>query len=260
MSLKESYIEYFKNEIDGILNGHGINDISTAVHDEFFYDKNANVDFTLKFLPGQIQNGIPQYPAEIFIQMEEEFKDDIINALNIFIETVNETVVSFDSQLYKQFYTLPSILSAFQNGATKRIVTASISITLFSFNNILGLNKLEIDNENIPFVAVGMGYVAEVNSTGGLQNNETKSSAELLSRSLTVSYVPKITQGSTPTATNKLMDLLFAETPNPNSIFSIKIERVGYQNWTSSWIVKSVSYSQEINGFPLINVTFVRSV
>lgn len=97
--------------------------ITTAVHDEFYYedDEDVNADFTLKFLPGQIQSGICQYPAEIYIQIEEPYKDDVLNALNDFIAGVNETVVTLDNFNYKQFYTLPSILSAFQNGQTKKL-------------------------------------------------------------------------------------------------------------------------------------------
>lgn len=258
MTFKEEYLNYFKNYIDAIFTNAG-KKITTAVHDEFYYedDEDVNADFTLKFLPGQIQSGICQYPAEIYIQIEEPYKDDVLNALNDFIAGVNETVVTLDNFNYKQFYTLPSILSAFQNGQTKRIVTASISLSLFEFK-VCGVSSIVIDNETIGFVAHSMAYVAETNATGGLSTLENKSTGEIATRTMTFTYVPMIK--TSMAATTKIFNLLYGYNPSPNTSFSVKIVTTipGTSAFTATWIVKDCDLSQEINGFPTVRVTMLR--
>lgn len=259
MKFKEDYLEYFKNNIDLIFTNAG-KVIKTAVHDEFYYEsgEDVNVDFTLKFLPGQIQSGICQYPAELYIQIEEQYKDDVINAINTFIEGVNETIVTLDSFNYKQFYTLPSILSAFQNAAEKRIVTASVSISLFEFK-VCGISSIVIDSETIGFVAASMAYVAETNATGGLATTyENKSTAEIATRTITFTYVPMIKTNMT--ATTKICNLLFNASITPNTAFSMTITTSvpSADPFTADWIVKNCDMSQEINGFPTLRVTMLR--
>lgn len=256
MTFKEEYITYFKNKIDDILVGNGVPDITTSAHDEFYYEKDANADFTLKFLPGQIQSGIPQYPAEIFIQIEEQYKDDILDALNAFVEEKNETLVPLDSTAYKQFYTLPSIISTFQNGATKRIVTASISVSLFEFK-VCGISSITINGESIGFIATSMAYVAETNSTGRLNGNETASSGEVSSRTFAMTFVPK--QKESMSGTTNILAFLFGTAPDPDTEFTIDITTSWLNtSWSASWILKDASFSQEINGFPTIQASFIR--
>lgn len=265
MTMKDSYLKYIENNIKGILNANNKSDISVSVHDEFYYDKNANADITLKFLPGQIQNKIPQYPAEIFIQVEEEYQSDVIDAFNTFIESYNETVENFGGESYKQFYTLPSILSAFQNGATKRIVTAQVSVSLFSFKNVCGITSITIDNEEIAFVNFAMAFVAETNSTGGLTSQETISTAETITRTLTTTFIPK-KDTSNYSATERILEYLLDSNMvdnNPrdyNHAFSITITRQfgESKSWTADWIFKEGSYTQEINGFPTLSLIFSR--
>lgn len=259
MTFKEEYINYFKNYIDTIFTNAG-KEITTAVHDEFYYedDEDVNADFTLRFLPGQIQSGICQYPAEIYLQIEEKYKDDVLDAVNAFISVVNETVITLDSNKYKQFYTLPSILSAFQNGQTKKIVTASISVSLFEFK-VCGISSITIDTESIGFVAASMAYVAETNATGGLATTyENKSTAEIATRTFTFTYVPMIKTNIT--ATTKFFNFLFKNNITPNTSFSmtIAISIPSFTDFTANWICKSCDMSQEINGFPTLRVTLLR--
>lgn len=256
MTFKEEYITYFKNYIDNILVGNGVSDIVTSAHDEFYYEKEANADFTLKFLPGQIQSSICQYPAEIFIQIEEQYKDDILTAVNTFIEAVNETIVTLDSKSYKQFYTLPSIISTFQNGATKRIVTASVSMSLFEFK-VCGISSISIAGETIGFVATSMAYVAETNATGRLTSHETRSVGETSSRTLAITFVPMKKDSMVGTA--KILALLYGTAEDPNTEFSITITTSFLTAaWTASWVLKNATHSQEINGFPTVQATFIR--
>ena len=268
MTFKEGYLKFLEKKIKAILEANNKNDINVSVHDEFYYDKQANADITLKFMPGQIQNKIPQYPAEIFIQVEEQYKDDVINAFNDFIEYYNETIETFADEKFKQFYTLPSILTAFQDGATRRIVTAQISLSLFSFKNVCGVTSVVIDNEEIGFVNFAVAFVTETSSTGGLNSLETKSNVELITRTLTLTFVPK--KGLQYAATERILDhILDGETITTNNVtsnrdydhnFSITINRQfgTSKTWTADWIFKEGSYVQEINGFPTVQVTFAR--
>ena len=257
MKLKKDYITYFENYINEIFQNAKKN-IKIAVHDEFYYknDESVNADFTLKFLPGQIQQGIAQYPAEIYMEIEDMYKDDVLDAVTTFIEGVNETVISLDNFNYKQFYTLPNVLSAFQNGLGNKMFSASVSMSLFEFK-VCGFKSITIDNEEIGFINASMAYVAETNSTGGLNTSgESKSTGELCSRTLAFAYVPLVKDSMA--ATTKFMDLLFSATPNPNTGLTVNIlNTISNTAFSASWLVKDCNISQEINGFPTIRVTLV---
>lgn len=268
MTFKEDYLKFLNKKIIDILKANNIDDINVSIHDEFYYEKKANVDVTVKFLPGQIQSGIIQYPAEIFLQIEEQYKDNVIDAFNDYISYYNETVETFGNETFKQFYTLPSILSAFQNGATKRIVTAQISLSLFAFKNLAGIKQLVIDGENISFINTAMSLVTEQNSSGGLNGIETKSITELVSRTLTFTYVPKIVDSTNSAASIKFMEYLFKDsiinsTPvNYNTSLSVTIKSIITEDttFTANWIVKQLDFAQEINGFPTLTVSLIRRV
>lgn len=165
-------------------------------------------------------------------------------------------MVTLDSTAYKQFYTLPSIISTFQNGATKRIVTASISVSLFEFK-VCGISSITINGESIGFIATSMAYVAEANSTGRLNGNETASSGEVSSRTFAVTFVPK--QKDSMSGTTNILAFLFGTAPDPNTEFTIGITTSWLNTaWSASWILKDASFSQEINGFPTIHASFIR--
>lgn len=255
---KESYMFFLKTNISAELLA---DDIKIEIHDEFHYDETADVNITVKILTGQVQCGVIQYPAELLIEANERFTREIIEALNKFAINFNETIVEFGSYKYKQFYSTPTVIGTFQDKGLVRNTAISISVSLISYVDVLGINRITLEDANgmeeIKPISFVLSYLVETNSTGALSDPITKSIGETTANSYSVTMVPRgggvfttilalITIGSNPNEKFKLT-LYFESGSGSTTKFTLPV------------IIQSANFSQQSNGLPLLQLTFVRS-
>ena len=284
MSLREAYIESLKNRIAPLIALSTPENISTDYHDEFSYNTDVDVDVTVKFLPGQIQSGVVQYPGELLISIKEKYYSTVIEAFNEFAINNNEHVVTFTldgtSATYREYYLTPNVIGAFQNGGIENYVSISISTSLISFNNVCGLDSLELglvdlntNLETIKWLTFNVSYAADNNSSGSI-NGDTivKQVASTAGINYTFTFVPKLGDESqyVKTINTLLRQLISGKTISNGSLINANINQhyklaitMGYlfpagEAVNIDCILVSGTYSQEANGLPIVQVTFAR--
>lgn len=132
--INEEYIEHLKNTLGEAIKAN-IPDASYSFHNEFYYDDNANINITVKALPGQIQLGVAQYPMQLMIECNDKFKDDLVPVLDAFALQYNEQTVTLDGADYREYYSTSTVVGTFQNRGTIRNVALTMEVNIISFDN-----------------------------------------------------------------------------------------------------------------------------
>lgn len=273
MSLKNSYITHLQTYITAEINNVATNEvIDSAFHDEFSYNNNADMNVTIKFLPGQIQAGIVQYPGEILIEVNEIYFATLLEALNNFTIERNESKITLDNKSYREYYSTPNVIGTFQNNGLKNCTAISISFSLILFNNVMGILPdeiaISINNgstyESIPWLNYAFAYLSETNSTGAISSPQTRQIGETTGTNYTFTFVPRFSINSPQN--NKVHQHIWFQIINgsdPNKKYVLKIHDYYPETpETSECIIPCVLHSgsitQQSNGLPIIQVTFVR--
>lgn len=137
----EDYIEHLKNTLGAAIEAN-INGATYSFHNELYYDDKANINITVKALPGQIQLGIAQYPIQLMFEVNEQFKDEFINVLDTFALGYNEQLVTLDGEDYREYYSTSTVVGTFQNRGTCRNVALTMDANIVGYNNfIMGESK-----------------------------------------------------------------------------------------------------------------------
>lgn len=167
-----------------------ITDATFSFHNEFYYDDNANINVTIKALPGQIQLGTVQYPTQLLIECNDKFKDDLVKVLDAFALQYNEQVVTLDNSDYREYYSTSTVVGTFQNRGVTRNVALTMEATIISFDNFfLGENKtvkVLIGSQYVQIQgALGINYKFQCNYDGtvpstGVQRNYLASKNEVI--------------------------------------------------------------------------------
>lgn len=134
--INEEYIEHLKNTLGEAIKAN-IPDASYSFHNEFYYDDEANINITVKALPGQIQLGVVQYPIQLMIECNDKFKDDLVPVLDAFAIQYNEQLVTLDDAYYREYYSTSTVVGTFQNRGTIRNVALTMEANIISFDNYL---------------------------------------------------------------------------------------------------------------------------
>ena len=252
----EQYIDYLNALVH---EGELFQDISISVHDEIKYNKTNDVEIIVKFLPGQYTGGIPQFPLELLVECTEslakEVKDKFINLF----AAINETIITLDGGNFKQLYGTPTVMATFVNSDNERTTTMEISASLFVFSNVLGVSTIDmsingVNFDALAFLSIGAAYENDTNSTGGINKPETLSVGGVCARSYTISWLPKDDETNAA-----IIQQLFTGT-DTNKGYHIKLDFFGNNEIdvpTKECIIKSGTYSQDRNGFPIASAIFV---
>lgn len=239
-----------------------ITDATISFHNEFYYDDKANINITIKGLPGQIQLGIVQYPIQLLIECNDKFKDNLMPVLDDFAIQYNEQLVSLNEEDYREYYTTSTVVGTFQNHGTTRNVAISMEATIISFDNVARVKSIQLiygsgegDVLDIKPVDFSFSYEAETNSTGAMSKPETKSVVKSIARSVNFAFVPLLSAG---------MDDLLTSIINrdKSKTYRLKIKFNGFLNdivYDNYVEVKSGAYAGQIQSFPILRVSFVKS-
>lgn len=167
-----------------------ITDATYSFHNEFYYDDKANINITIKALPGQIQLGVVQYPIQLLIECNDKFKDDLVKVLDDFAIAYNENVVTLENGDYREYYTTSTVVGTFQNRGTTRNVALTMEANIISFDNFyLGENKtlkVKIGTQYVQIQGVlGVNYKCQCTYDGsvgvsGIQRNYLASLNEVI--------------------------------------------------------------------------------
>ena len=294
-SLRENYIAHLKQKIEAELSIVTNENITNAFHDEFSYNDSVDMDVTVKYLPGQIQSGVVQYPGEILIAVNEVYFTKVLEALNDFTLKYHEKVVTLGTESYREYYVTPNIIGTFQNNGITNKTAISISFSLITFNNIYGLDpdgltlcygEPDTDNlsETIKWLSFAVSYQADgtsLGSKGGDANVKQVVNTAGITYSFT--FVPKKSNNvNKTTIKNLLRHLLACEKSdtwqgtyiNINQEYNLSIlmddlfgtaTQVVDEETITTNVAKNIScvlisgtYTQEANGLPIVQVTFQR--
>ena len=285
MSLRDAYIDYLETKIKPLIALKSPENITSDYHDEFSYsDSLPDVDITVKYLTGQIQTGITQYPGELLILINEKYKDSVIEALTDFTETYNENVASIDSKSYREYYNTPNVIGTFQNGGIDRYTSVSISFSLITFNNVIGLdpNGLTLcyngsptpnsERETIKWLTFAVSYAADGTSNKGLNgDNYAKETIDKGAITYTLSFVPKTSSNTKHITTRNLLFQaitgkytgLSEQAIQTNQRYELGLKMgdlFGSNNamFTCMCVVKSATFTQESNALPVLQITLTR--
>lgn len=252
---RELYINWLNDRISELV----ANDIVIAVHDEFSYNSDANLDITVKMLPGQIQYGIPQYPCELLIEVNENFAEEVIKALTQFTLDFNESLLELGSQSYRQYYNTPNVIGTFQNRGIVNNTALSISVSLISFTRVDLLQKLSIKTQDqdeyldVPYIDFSLSYMAETNSSGAIYGNcRATSLADSMTLGCTFTFVPK----DDNEISRRIISHMFGTEPNDKYDVVFYFKKRAHRK---TFIIQACGLSQNVNGLPLLQVSFMES-
>ena len=239
-----------------------ITDATYSFHNEFYYDDKANINITIKALPGQIQLGVVQYPIQLLIECNDKFKDDLMPVLDAFALQYNEQLVSLDDKDYREYYTTSTVVGTFQNHGTTRNVAVSMEATIISFDNVARVKSIELiygskegDVLNIKHLDFSFSYEAETNSTGAMNKPETKSVVKSIARSVNFAFVPLLSEGTDDLLTS-IINRENSKTYRLKITFSGFVNNIVYDNYVE---VKNGAYAGQLQAFPILRVSFVKS-
>ena len=255
----DDYSKFLNAEFKSVL----APDISISIHDEFYYNDQASLNVTIKVLPGQIQCGVVQYPAELIIEVNECFTTEVKEFLNEFVIDHNETLITLGGHTFKQFYATPNVIGTFQDKGLTKNTAMSVSVSLISYNNVLCLEKFTLTSVEsskstiirpISFVS---SYLVDTNATGSIFDQHTRSIGETVANTYSITCVPKEEE-----IFIELIELML-KNAKPNAKFKVLLE---FSNGKDkiltvievNTILQSGNYSQQSNGLPLMELTFMR--
>lgn len=243
--------EFLKDKIKPYLS----EDIKCDFHDEFYYNPQANVNFTVKLLTGQIQLGITQYPIQLIIEVDQQYYQEVNEALIKFANDYNEDSDEINGISIRQYYSTPAVINTFSNGGIDARTTMSMDISFVVFNNLLDIESVSINNENIAFLNYNISFAGNVNSTGSLNNNTPgviKQINKSAGNTISMTFIPN----KENVIINELIDIIY-NCDNINKQFDIKT-KLDNKEYNIPCIMISGSISKEIKGFPIIQVSFMR--
>lgn len=259
----DAYIQHLKDTL-GVAIENNISDATYSFHSEFYYNDSADINCTIKMLPGQIELGIVQYPIQIMIECKDKFKEDLMPVLDDFAKYYNEGLISLDSEDYREYYTTSTVVGTFQNDGINRKVALTMDATLICFDDVARVKEIVLtyganstDVISIKHLDFAFSFEAETNSTGAMNAPETKSVTKSMARSLNFAFVPLSSVG---------MDDLLSSIVNRSTTKTYKL-KVSFKSSTTTDIVyeefvelKSGAYASQLKGFPVVRVVFVKSM
>lgn len=276
-SLRENYIAHLKQKIEAELSIITDEIITNAFHDEFSYNDSVDMDVTVKYLPGQIQSGVVQYPGEILIAVNEVYFTKVLEALNDFTLKNHEKVVTLGTESYREYYVTPNIIGTFQNNGITNKTAISISFSLITFNNIYGLDPdgITIDDQVIKWLTFAVAYSADTTSSGSINGDtNVKQVANTVGITYTFSFVPKNDSKTKEllrrVIANKYIDnnVLYNASVNKSWQLGIKMQDLFGTTTNNnvvtnnpvyiSCIITAATFTQESNGLPILQITFAR--
>jgi hypothetical protein len=231
------------------------NDISCAFHEEFYFNPQAEINFVIKLLSGTIQSGVTQYPIQLMVEVKHEYANELLEILTKFANDYNELVDKIDNVSIRQYYSTPAIIDTFGNDGIDMRTTMSMDINFITFENLLDVENVYINDEKIAFLNYNISYAGNVNSTGGLNNampGVIKQINKSAGNTISLSFVPN----AEIKAINDIVDIMYNCT-NANTQFNIKTQMSG-KEYNIPCILINGSISKEIRGFPVMQVSFMR--
>lgn len=244
--------EKVKNYIKEIISPYLASDITTDFHSEFYYNPEAVANFTIKLLTGNIQAKITQQPIQLICEVDNQYVQDIIDALNEMAINYNETITNIDGVSLKQFYSTPVVIGTFKNDGLEIKSTISMDVNFLTFSNLLDIESLRINNEEISFLRTALTYTANVNSTGAIGSGIVKQLALSNGNTFSISALLK----NSGVLKEILIDrMLLCSNMNQKYKLSIKM---GTNKIEIPCILVAGAVNKEINGFPLIELSFMR--
>lgn len=244
--------EKVKNYIKEIISPYLASDITTDFHSEFYYNPDAIANFTIKLLTGNIQAKITQQPIQLICEVDNQYVQDIIDALNEMAINYNETITNIDGVSLRQFYSTPVVIGTFKNDGLEIKSTISMDVNFLTFSNLLDIESLRINNEEIAFLNTAITYTANVNSTGAIGSGIVKQLALSNGNTFSISALLK----NSGVLKEILIDrMLLCSNMNQKYKLSIKM---GTNKIEIPCILVTGAVNKEINGFPLIELSFMR--
>ncbi len=154
-------LEHLKTEMVKHFHENGLN-YTTNFHEEMSYNSYANVDVIMKVLSGTITNNRIVYPVQIIVDIENEYFEEVKEALNSFAIYNNETLFQIEGKpelAIKQFYSTPIVLSLFEQNGSNLTTSLTINATYIVFEGAIFSNDtyIKIDNTILEGVT-GINY------------------------------------------------------------------------------------------------------
>lgn len=249
MITAEKVKDYLKTIIEPFLPS----DVTTDFHSEFYYNPEAVANFTIKLLTGNIQAKITQQPIQLICEVDNRYLQDVIDALNEMAITYNETIATINNNTFRQFYSTPVVIGTFKNDGLEIKSTISVDVNFLTFENLLDLEYLKINNEEIPFLRTALTYTANVNSTGAIGSGIVKQLALSNGNTFSLSTILK----NSGVLSEILIDRMLL-CNNMNTQYTLKIKFANTSEIVISCILITGAVNKEINGFPLLDLTFMR--
>lgn len=263
-TLKKAYVSYLNTLFSSYLSQVLPNtDISVAVHNEFSYNDTADVNITVKLLPGQIQLGIVQYPGEILVEVKEEYQAEVDEALRLMCIDRNEELATIYGGTYMELYSTPNVMGTFQDNGIYNKTAMSVSCALITFSEVMGIAKtlgVKIGSTwySTKWVNAAITYVAETNASGAIGAGSVTEVGETASVMYVFTFIPR--------ESNVLHQHLFYQIVHgvtPNKEYTLEFPDYDPSEPDSSeavisCIVKTATISQEAKGFPVMQVTFCK--
>ena len=231
-------------------------DITTDFHSEFYYNPESVANFTIKLLTGNIQSKIVQLPIQLIVEVDNQYMEDVINALNEMVITYNETIAKIDDNSFRQFYSTPVVIGTFKNDGLEIKTTISVDVSFLTFENLLDIEILKINNEEIAFLRTALSYTANINSTGALNDavpGVVKQLAISNGNTFSITTLLKHTDIIDDILINRM--LLCSDM---NKRYDLYMKLSNNYEITIPCILINGSVSKEINGFPLLDLSFMR--
>lgn len=185
------YINYFKNLVSNYLPS----DKSVAFYDEFNYDSENDIKFTIKRLTGTIDSGLVVIPFQIICEVNADISSEIMGCLDEFAIANNQSNATIDNTIVKQEYTTCYSIQNFQQNGLLDKTTLAINAKLSTYGDV-DIDSFTINGDSTieiqEFVAA---YVATPSTAGALRanNGKLKRKNRDVALSYSIVFIPKDT-------------------------------------------------------------------
>lgn len=279
VKLLEAYKKWYQSKLEEYLRpkyGYQVNEteeeskkvyaytINCQYHEDYYYTKGANADTTVINLGGTIQQKVNQRPFQIICEVEDRYRDDLLDAMDDLAYDNNEEIIELEAdkngvkRKYRAYFNAPAYTQKFVDyGATKRaILTMDASVILFQ--NILNIKELKLgfastSLEEVKFNSVAVSYMVDPSMTGGVNSTKSLAVGNTASNNIVVSAICK------NTAFFKGVISAAMACTDPDKQVYAQIKFRDDTTYKLRFIIQACSYAEEVQTFPNMQLTLARS-
>lgn len=252
--LNERVKDFLESQVNMYYDTNELNDtdirlpsnVKVGYHTEQSYNSMNDIDLYVVAQPAVPSGDIVKHTFVIELQVVDKYSSVVFDMLCDIIQKNNRNIIINNE--YKFYANYPNIPMKMEDKGINKYDYISFVCTLITYQNVLGVESVYLNNTKIDFTNIDMSYTTNANSNGGLGTGKIRSVIETGTTAYTLIFVPRKDQ--------VYQDIwnIIANNENLNTYFNLRFDNTTIANC----VITSGRISQDVSGYPIINLSLAR--